>query len=33
MMDRAVDAQPKSAKPDMIRKTKLVHEGPALFDF
>lgn len=33
MMDVAVDVQPESAKPDMIRKLKLVHEVLALFDF
>jgi DNA-binding Lrp family transcriptional regulator len=33
MMDIAVDVQPESAKPDMIRKLKLVHEVLALFDF
>ena len=33
MMDVAVDVQPESAKPDMVRKLKLVHEVLALFDF
>lgn len=33
MMDVAVDVEPESAKPDMIRKLKLVHEVLALFDF
>lgn len=33
MMDVAVDVQPESAKPDMIRKLRLVHEVLAIFDF
>jgi DNA-binding Lrp family transcriptional regulator len=33
MMDLAVDVQPESAKPDMIRKLKLIHEVLAIFDF
>jgi len=33
MMDVTVDVQPESAKPDMIRKLRLVREVLALFDF
>lgn len=33
LMTVAVDAQPESAKPDMIRKLKLVHEVTGIIDF
>lgn len=33
MLDVTVDVQPESAKQDMIRKLKLVHEVTGLFDF
>jgi DNA-binding Lrp family transcriptional regulator len=33
LVDVTVDAQPESAKPDMMRKLKLVHEVIGMFDF
>lgn len=33
LVDILVDVQPKSAKPDMIRKLKLVHEVAMMYDF
>jgi DNA-binding Lrp family transcriptional regulator len=33
LMDLTVDAQPESAKSDMIRKLKLVHEIVGMFDY
>ena len=33
MLDATVDVEPESAKPDMIRKLKLVHEVTGMIDF
>ena len=33
VMDATVDVEPESAKPDMIRKLKLVHEVTGMMDF